>query len=80
MLLDVNSKRFGLVADKLNERSITPPDCSPKIPHLGEEDYNVLQELLLAFGLGNNYMVQSNILHKKPNLGQANDSSNNHSK
>ena len=39
------------MADFLNECKITPPDCSPDIPQLGNEDDTVLQQILLEFML-----------------------------
>ena len=59
MFLDINPKCFEAMVDYLNDIKIMPPDCSPKMPHLGKEDDTVLQQLLLAFGLGDNGIVQS---------------------
>ena len=79
-LLDVNPKCFGLVVDYLNEHRITPPDCSPKILHLGEDDDTVLQHHLLAFAGRDDVIDQSNIFIGPPNLGQAYDDSDENSR
>ena len=49
VFLDINPRCFGVVVDYLNERKIAPPDCSPEMLDLGEEDDTVLQHILLAF-------------------------------
>ena len=68
------------MVEYLNDLKITPSDCAPKLPHLVEEDDTTLQQIMLAFGLINDRMEESNRLHKKPKLEQANDIINNHSK
>ena len=57
-----------------------PLDCSPKMLHMGEEDNTVLQQFMLAFGLGDNDIYKSKIFRKKPKLEQAHGSSNDHPK
>ena len=47
---------------------------------MGEEDNTVLQQFMLAFGLGDNDIYQSKIFRKKPKLEQAHGGSNDHSK
>ena len=68
------------MVEYLNELKITPTDCSPKMPHLGEEDNTALQQLLLASGLRNYGMEESKRLHKKPKLEHVDDSINNNYK
>ena len=80
VFLDVNPKCFEEVVDYLNDCKITPTDCSPKMPHLGEEDDTALQQLILSFGLRDDGMEESKSLHRKPKLGMADDSINNHTK
>ena len=59
VFLVVNPKFFMVVVDYLNECRIAPPDCSPKILHLWEEDNTVLQQLLLTFGFRDDVIDQS---------------------
>ena len=80
VFLDVNSKCFGVVVDKLNDIKITPPEFPPKMLHLGEEEDTVLQQLLLEFGLRDYVIVQSKRLIGKPKLGQDYDDSDENTK
>ena len=57
-----------------------PPDCSPKMLHMGKEDNTVIQKFMLAFGLGDDDIYQSKRFCNKPKLEQAHGGSNNHSK
>ena len=77
MFLDINFTCFRAVMEYLNDCMITNSDCALKIPHLGEEDDIVLQQLLVAFGLRDDGMEESKRLHKKTKLVQADDSINN---
>ena len=49
MFMDINYTCFRAIVEYLNDCKIAPPDCAPKMPHLGEDDDIVLQQLLLAF-------------------------------
>ena len=62
--------------DYLNYLKIAPPDCSPKIPHLGGGGDTYIQQLLLLLRFRDNGMYQSNRLCKKSNIGQANNGNN----
>ena len=80
IFLDINFTCFWAVVEYLNDCKITNSDCAPKMPHLGEEDDIVIQQLLLAFWLRDDGMEESKRLHKKTKLVQADDSINNHTK
>ena len=73
--MDVNPKCFLAVVDYLNECKIAPTGCSPKMPHVGEEDDNILQQLLLEFGIVDDGAVQSKILAGEMELGTVSDGS-----
>ena len=75
LFLDVHPKCFLAVVDYLIDCKIAPPDCPPKMPHLGEEDDTLLQQLLLVFGLRDVGMEKSKRLIGKTKLGQAHDDS-----
>ena len=68
IFMDVNPVCFQAVVDYLNERKSTPPDCPPGLPHVGEENDVVLQQLLLEFGLIDDEMIQSHISVRKQKL------------
>ena len=57
LLLDINPKSFGVVIDYLNERKITPPNSPLEMPHTGEEDDIVIQQLLVFFGIVDDSIV-----------------------
>ena len=66
--LDINTKCFRVVVDYLNESKIAPPECSPEMLYLGEEDNTFIQQLMLEFGLGDDDIVQSDRFYKKNKL------------
>ena len=68
------------MVDYLNDIKITPPDCSPYMPHFGKEDNTVLHKLLLAFRLGDNGIFQSKKFLGNRKWGHANNGSNDNSK
>ena len=57
LLLDINPKSFWVVIDYLNERKITPPNSPLEMPHTGEEDDIVIQQLLVFFGIVDDSIV-----------------------
>ena len=65
IFLDVNPACFRAVVDYLTERKITPPGNTLRKPHVGKENDIVLQQLLLAFGLGGDGSVNSKKSVKK---------------
>ena len=68
--LDINTKCFRVVVDYLNESKIAPPECSPEMLYLGEEDNTFLQQLMLEFGLGDDDIFQLDRFYKKHKLGK----------
>ena len=70
VFLDINPRCFGVVVDYLNGHKIAPPDCSLEMLDLGEEDDTVHQKLMLAFGLGDNNIVQSKRFNQKHKFGK----------
>ena len=59
IILYVNPVCFQEVVDYLNGRKIAPTDSTPGKPHVGKEDNIFLQQLILAFGLGDDRFVYS---------------------
>ena len=64
----------------INKLKIMPPDCSPKMPYVEEEDYTFIQQNMLEFGLVYDGIVQSKRLLGKLKLGTSDYCKNNNSK
>ena len=60
IFLEVNPACFQAVEDYLNKRKIASTGSTPGKPRVGREDNIVLQQLLLAFGLGDDRLVLYN--------------------
>ena len=68
IFLDVNPACFRAVLDYFKERKIASTDNNPGKPHVGKDDYIVLQQLILAFGLGDDKLVHSMKYDGKPKV------------
>ena len=79
IFLDVNPACFRAVVDYLNERKIKSPDSTSGKPHVGKEDDIVLQQLLLAFGLGHDRLVDSKKSDGNPKMKENKAESDAHS-
>ena len=79
IFLDVNTACFWEVVHYLNEHKITSPDSIPGNPRVFKDDDIVLQQILLAFGLGDNRLVHSKKSEGKPKVSENKAESNAHS-